>query len=51
MTIGGSGKATVWATESLDARVTGSGTVNYYGDPKVNVSGSGSGRVKRLGGK
>lgn len=51
VTIGGSGDATVWATDSLDARVTGSGTVRYYGDPKTSFSGAGSGRIKRVGGK
>jgi predicted small secreted protein len=51
VTIGGSGNATLWAAESLDARVTGSGSVNYYGDPTTNLSSSGSGKVRRLGGR
>jgi predicted small secreted protein len=49
--IDGSGDATLWATDALDARVTGSGTVRYYGDPKTSFSGAGSGRIKRVGGK
>jgi hypothetical protein len=49
--IDGSGDATLWATDSLDARVAGSGTVRYYGDPQTSFSGSGSGRIKRVGGK
>jgi predicted small secreted protein len=49
--IDGSGDATVWATGSLDARVAGSGTVRYYGDPQTSFSGAGSGRIRRVGGK
>jgi hypothetical protein len=51
VTIGGSGDATLWANDSLDARVAGSGTVRYYGDPQTSTSGSGSGRIRRVGGK
>jgi hypothetical protein len=46
-----SGDATMWATGSLDARVAGSGSVRYYGDPQTSFSGAGSGRIKRVGGK
>jgi len=47
--IGGSGSATVRVRDRLDARVTGSGSVLYYGNPQVWRSGSGSGDVRRLG--
>lgn len=49
LTISGSGDATVWATESLAGRITGSGSVNYYGNPNTNVSTSGSGKLNDLG--
>ena len=51
VTIGGSGDVTVWTTESLDARINSSGSVNYYGDPSVSSSGSGSGDVNNMGSK
>lgn len=47
--ISGSGNATVWAVDSLDARVRGSGSIDYYGNPKVEFNGSGSGNVKSRG--
>jgi hypothetical protein len=48
VTTSGSGDATVWVTESLDARATGSGSVRYYGRPQTSFSGSGSGDLKQL---
>jgi hypothetical protein len=44
VTITGSGNATVRAAEQLDASVTGSGDVHYYGNPpqvRKNITGSG----------
>jgi len=40
----GAGGAVVWATEELDVTVSGVGSINYYGDPRVtqNVTGLGS---------
>ena len=49
--VDGSGDATVWTTGSLDARVAGSGSVRYYGDPTTSFSGTGSGKIRRVGGK
>jgi len=50
--VSGSGGATVCATETLDAEVSGSGSVSYYGDPSsVTRSGSGSGVINDLGEK
>lgn len=50
--VSGSGIATVCATERLDSSTSGSGSVNYYGQPaSVNTSGSGSGKTNSLGEK
>lgn len=35
VTVSGSGQATVWAQERLTIDVSGSGQVNYYGDPSI----------------
>ena len=48
--VSGSGDVRVYATESLDAHVSGSGDIAYYGDPKDvsrHVSGSGSIRKRK----
>jgi hypothetical protein len=47
--ISGSGNATVDVTDSLDAHVSGSGSLAYYGDPKVARSVTGSGTVRSIG--
>lgn len=52
VSVSGSGNATVCVNESLDADVSGSGSVNYYGQPSsVNSSNSGSGKINNLGEK
>lgn len=52
VSVSGSGVATVCATERLDSSTSGSGSVNYYGQPSsVNTSGSGSGKTNSLGDK
>jgi hypothetical protein len=43
----GSGTATVNVSDRLDARIRGSGSVEYYGDPTVSQDVSGSGRVRK----
>jgi hypothetical protein len=43
----GSGAATVDAQDELEAIVSGSGTVWYFGSPKITSSVSGSGAVKQ----
>jgi hypothetical protein len=44
--LGGSGNINVYAAESLDASITGSGSVFYAGNPaKVNTSVPGSGTI------
>jgi hypothetical protein len=45
VSVSGAASADVYATESLDASVSGVGSIDYYGDPKTtntNVSGVGS---------
>lgn len=44
--ISGSGSVKITVTEELDARISGSGNVYYHGDPQINSSSSGSGKVK-----
>lgn len=47
--ISGSGSCNVYVTEAIDARISGSGSVYYKGNPsKVHSSNSGSGRMRRM---
>ncbi len=46
--ISGSGGARITAKEELEVRISGSGSVYYHGNPSVNSSSSGSGKVKAL---
>lgn len=46
-----SGQATIWVTESLDADLSSSGNLNYYGRPEINETMSSSGKVVSLGNK
>ena len=47
--ISGSGDVEINVKSELDARITGSGTVGYKGDPaRVNSEASGSGKVRKL---
>ena len=49
--ISGAGTTTLWAEKTLDARISGVGTVRYYGDPEIvdrKVAGVGS--VKHMQG-
>lgn len=46
VTLNGSGNITVYASESLDASIRGSGTINYAGNPaQINKSIPGSGGI------
>ena len=38
--VSGSGDATVWATDTLNVNISGSGSVGYYGSPRTSLSGS-----------
>jgi hypothetical protein len=49
VTIAGSGSATVRVRHRLDAHLSGSGSVLYYGNPTVYESVTGAGEVRRLG--
>jgi hypothetical protein len=46
--ISGSGGARITAKEELEVRISGSGSVYYHGNPRVNSSSSGSGKVRTL---
>ena len=48
LTLNSSGNATVWVEDTLDARLSSSGSVRYAGDPAVTSSTSSSGVVKPL---
>lgn len=49
--ISGAGTTTLWAEKTLDARISGVGTVRYYGDPQiVERHVAGVGNVKRMKG-
>ncbi len=41
----GVGRATVWATKQLDAKVEGVGSIDYFGSPDVRKSVSGLGKI------
>jgi len=47
--LSGLGSATVRVSDRLDVTITSTGSVFYYGDPIVTISGSGTGTVQRLG--
>jgi Putative auto-transporter adhesin, head GIN domain len=51
MDISGAGDATLWVTGSLTVSVSGTGHVEYYGQPQVSFTESGSGTIKSLGDK
>ena len=46
--ISGSGKANIWVTDYLKARITGSGVINYRGNPRTDISVTGSGHINQL---
>lgn len=49
VTLSGLGSATVHASETLDARLTGGGNISYYGRPQVTQEVTGLGEIKALG--
>lgn len=51
ISIPGSADVTVWVSNELTVRVNGSGDIRYYGQPRIDQSGSGSGNVTSLGDK
>jgi hypothetical protein len=49
ITISSSGSATVNVSERITGTISSSGNIFYYGDPRLDVRTSSSGRVERLG--
>lgn len=47
VTVSGAGRAIVQVSDTLEADVTGAGTVQYIGDPKVTPHVSGAGAVSK----
>ncbi|PKO15970.1 MAG: hypothetical protein CVU39_10680 [Chloroflexi bacterium HGW-Chloroflexi-10] len=47
--IGGLGSANVWVTDELDAGISGSGNIEYYGQPSVRQDISGLGKLRSQG--
>jgi hypothetical protein len=50
LTMSGAGKATVRVSDTLKARLTGAGSVEYLGNPRVDSSITGGGTVRPLSG-
>ena len=46
--ISGSGGVRITVKDELDARISGSGKIHYHGNPRVNSTSSGSGKVVAL---
>jgi len=44
--ISGSGNLIIWILDYLRANVSGSGDIRYRGNPRIDFSGSGSGRIR-----
>jgi hypothetical protein len=44
--ISGSGRIHIWILDYLKAKVSGSGRITYRGNPKIDYTGSGSGRLQ-----
>ncbi len=51
MELGGFGGATLWVEQTLDVNISGSGNVEYYGQPRVTQETSGFGKLESLGSK
>ena len=49
ITVGGTGRATIRVSETLDARVSGAGSVAYIGEPSVSQDVSAAGKVTKVG--
>ena len=47
--VSGAGAATVWATETLDVRSSGAGSMEYYGHPSITQNVSLVGRLVNRG--
>ena len=45
ITVSGSGRMQIWVLDYLKAKVSGSGRITYRGNPKIEYTGYGSGRL------
>ena len=50
ITLSGAGHATVRASSRIEGVISGAGILEYYGNPEVAVSVSGSGSIRQIGG-
>jgi len=49
VSVAGAGSASVWVEESLDASISGAGSIRYKGNPSnINKKISGFGRISEL---
>lgn len=51
VTLSGLGGATVWVTDQFTGNISGSGSVNYYGNPKTNLDTNSLGKFNNMGNK
>lgn len=49
ISLNGSNNTTIWAVETIKVIVNGNGSVQYYGSPQINQSGSGNAELVSLG--
>jgi hypothetical protein len=49
--VNSAGNVTIWVTDKLDAKISSSGVVEYYGSPQVTTTFASSGKVVPLGNK
>jgi len=49
VTIAGTGSALIWAGDSLDVGLSGVGSLEYYGNPRLKQRINGIGRVHSRG--
>jgi hypothetical protein len=47
--VDGSGAATVWVKDALNVLLNGSGSTQYFGNPKVHIDNVGEGDVQAMG--
>ena len=46
--INGSGNIVMYVTDNLKANISGSGEINYRGEPKIDIKNNGSGRIRKM---
>lgn len=50
ITFSGAGHATIHAAQRSEGIISGAGILEYYGNPEIDVTVSGSGSIRRVGG-